>query len=178
MIAGIDYSMTCPAITIGKSKNIKDCISFFYTDKKKFAGSFSSGRVNGMFQFGYDSEMERFNNITEWAMSILRKYKVDFVCVEGYSMGSKGKVFNIAENTGILKHTLWKNNIEFITPSPTTVKKHFTGKGNANKTQMFEAYLEKTGFDVASILGTKPDGNPVSDVVDSYAMLCYGFENR
>ena len=31
------------------------------------------------------------------------------IAIEGYSMGSKGKVFNIAENTGVLKYKIYKD---------------------------------------------------------------------
>lgn len=93
-------------------------------------------------------------------------------------MGSKsGLVLNIAENGGLLKHKLWKAGIQFINPAPTSVKKFFTGKGNSNKIAMHDAFVEKTGKDISLLIESKKDGNPVSDIVDSYAMYLYGREN-
>ena len=125
----------------------------------------------------YEHEQERFYNISEWAMSILERFKVTYVCLEGYSMGQKGTVFNIGENTGLLKQKMWQKNIKYCTPAPTAVKKYFTGKGNAKKEQMYECFLEMTGVDLVKILNQTPNKNPISDIVDSYAMLCYGIDN-
>jgi Holliday junction resolvasome RuvABC endonuclease subunit len=119
--------------------------------------------------------MERFYNISQWAMSILKKFSVQEVCLEGYAMGAKGRVFNIAENTALLKYHLWRANIKYHTPSPTTVKKYYTGKGNSGKTLMHDAFVERTGINLVQEFGQNAESNPVSDIVDSHAMLCYGF---
>jgi Holliday junction resolvasome RuvABC endonuclease subunit len=171
MIAGIDYSMTCPAITVGPSTDFHKCKTFFYTDKTKYARSVNN--IHGMMAIAYESEMERFDNLSEWAMTILKKFGVKQVCLEGYSMGSKGKVFNIAENGGLLKYKMWKAGIDFVTPPPTTVKKVFAGSGSAKKEDMHTAFVDKTGVDVAKLLDKSAGASPVSDVVDSYAMLHY-----
>jgi Holliday junction resolvasome RuvABC endonuclease subunit len=176
MYAGIDYSMSSPSITVGPSKDFKKCKTFFYTSKKKLEGVHQH-HIYGILVQPYEHEMERFSNITEWAMSILRQFKVTEVCIENYSMGSKGKVFHIAENTGLLKYTMWKNNIKYYTPAPTSVKKQFCGKGNAGKDIMHEAFVEQTKIDLTEVFHQKADSNPVSDIVDSYAMLCYGIDN-
>lgn len=128
----------------------------------------------------WDSEEERFDIISDWAMAVLSKYNVTMLCLEGYSMGSsKGRVFNIAENIGLFKHKLHKSEIPFITPAPTAVKKHFTGKGNANKDLMYEALLDKgLETDVEKLLNCKSKDSPVSDIVDSYAMVSYLLEHN
>lgn len=177
MVMGIDYSMTSPAITVGSSTNFDKCKSFFYTDKKKLEGKFGDN-VYGMMKQPYESEIERYNLISEWTMSIIKKFNVQEVCLEGYAMGASGsRIFNIAENTGLLKYKLWYNGISFQTPSPSTVKKLFSGKGNSNKQAMYDSFLERTKVDLSEIMGTKSDKNPISDVVDSYAMLCYHLES-
>src|SRR5690554_3426607 len=101
--AGIDYSMTCPAITIGTSTDYGKCKSFFYSGSKKFEGKFGDN-IYGMLHMPYETQMERFHNISEWAMSILIKFKVTDVCLEGFAMAGKGRITDIAENTGILKY--------------------------------------------------------------------------
>lgn len=172
--AAIDYSMSSPAITVGQSTDYSKCKSFFYTTKKTLEGKHGRN-IYGTLALPYETEMERFNNIGEWTISVLKWFTVTEVCIEGYSMGSKGNVFNIGENTGILKHMLWKNGHKYHVPAPTQIKKHFTGKGNSNKTQMHDAFVQKTGVDLTAVFGKKADSNPISDVVDSYAILDCGF---
>ena len=41
--------------------------------------------------------------IYQTGQSLFSKPKVNQVYLEGYSMGSRGRVFHIAENTGVLK---------------------------------------------------------------------------
>ena len=66
--------------------------------------------------------------------------------IEDYSFGSKGRVFNLAENCGLLKYMLFKKGYRFFTVPPTVVKKFATGKGNANKEAMVKAAQEKYGY--------------------------------
>jgi Holliday junction resolvasome RuvABC endonuclease subunit len=126
----------------------------------------------------YSSDEERFDNISEWAITILKQHKITNACLEGYSMGSRGRVFAIAENIGLLKHKLWKMGVKFITPAPTSVKKTFTGKGNAKKSDMYAAMKEmNVDFDLETVLECSPDSSPVADIVDSYAMVHHFLNN-
>ena len=86
-------------------------------------------------------------------------------------------MFNIAENTGILKHYLKKNKFNFETIPPTVIKKHATGKGNANKELMYETFLSESHVDLQSQLSPKSTkiSNPVSDIVDSFYICKTGF---
>lgn len=175
--AGIDYSMSCPSITVGPSDDFSKCHSFFYIDKKKFEGKHPH-HIYGIMPFPFDHEMERFHNISQWAMSIIEQFKVTEVCLEGYAMGAKGRIFNIAENTALLKYHLWKAGIKYHTPSPNSVKKFYTGKGNSGKDLMHDAFVQRTGIDLTQVFGQNADSNPISDIVDSHAMLAYGFDNH
>lgn len=178
IVAGIDWSMTSPGICIYNTKDklkFANCQLFFYNDKPKFEKSFEN--VHGFKQKPYECQEERYNNLSEWAMNILHKFGVKSVTMEGYAMGaSKGLVFNIAENGGLLKHKMWLAGIEVQCPAPSAVKKHFTTKGNANKLAMYEALKASEGIDVVDLfvgITTKPEDSPVSDVVDAYAMVKY-----
>lgn len=181
MCAGIDYSFTCPAICVHPMrpiKNFDDCLVFFYTAQTKYNSTFHKN-IHGMIHQPYHSEQERFDNISQWAISILEKLKVSKVALEGYSMGSKGKIFEIGENTGLLKHRLYESGIQFITPAPTTIKKHFQGKGNAKKEQMLDAFNERFDLDLKTIMAynrTKIE-SPIGDVVDSVAITDYLISN-
>ncbi len=175
MYAGIDYSMSCPAITVGNSKDFNKCQSFFFTKVKKHQGAHSHN-IFGMTGPAYESEMERFHIVSEWAMTILRKLKVTDAAIEGYAMGGKGRVFQIGENTGLLKHKMWQAGINFRSLTPSAVKKDFSGKGNASKDVMHEAFVNQTKVDIAALFQQNPDSNPVSDIVDSYAIHQYGLK--
>ena len=55
----------------------------------------------------YKNPIERFANLSTWALSIINKLTNPQIFIEGYSFGSKGQaVFQIAENGGILKYRL------------------------------------------------------------------------
>ena len=120
----------------------------------------------------YSNELERYENLAEWVIECIRWYtcRVSMVYIEDYAFAATGKVFNIAENTGILKHYLKKCGFHFTTIPPTVIKKHATGKGNANKELMYETFLEETNIDLQTRLSPKSIKitNPVSDIIDSY----------
>lgn len=174
IIAAIDYSMSSPCITIGSCKDFHKCKSIYFTTKKKLDGK-RYDNIYGIFHPDeYENYAHRYDILSEWAMSVLRQFDVKKAWMEGYSMGSKGAVFNIGENGGVLKHKIWKHGIPLDIVPPTQVKKHFTGKGNADKISMHQSFTEKTGVSIIDIFNQKADSNPVSDIVDSYAILDYG----
>lgn len=171
--------MTSPAMCILQEDGLwTNSTNYFLTDKKKYQGVFGTQRgfqVIGELHPLYKTQQERFENIAKYFMRLLNLHiAVVFVAVEDYSMGSKGKVFHIAENTGILKYLLWKYNVPFITVPPTQIKKFATGKGNAKKEQMLEAFTKETNLDLSKIMGQagKLD-SPVTDVVDAYYIAKY-----
>jgi Holliday junction resolvasome RuvABC endonuclease subunit len=174
IIVGIDYSMTSPSICVhsGDAWSFDNCEFHFRNDNKKLQ---SSGRFHHYGIEFYSSQEERFYQSAEWARKVLKPYKIDLLVLEGYAMGAKGLIFNIAENTGALKRMFWEEGIKFITPAPTTVKKFFQGKGNANKEAMEAAFLAETSVDVKPIINQTKGSNPSSDIIDSYAMAKFGF---
>ena len=91
--------------------------------------------------------------------------------MEGYAYGAKGRVFNLAENMGLLKYKLYKHAIPVTIVEPSKVKKCATGKGNADKQVMYETFSKETNTDLKSVFGQKTLSNPVTDVIDSYYVL-------
>ena len=174
-IAAIDYSMTCPAITLydGGKFDFNNVKSYYRIDNKKYIGTF--GNVRGTAIQPYSTEMQRYINHAEWVISIIRQCSI--VAIEGYSMGSRGKVFHIAENTAILKYMLELNHIPYITVPPTRVKKHAI-KGNASKEEMYEAFVNQNKVDLKEQIGytAKKIGSPVSDIVDSFFICKYLYD--
>ena len=60
---------------------------------------------------------------------------------------------------------------------PSVVKKGATGKGNADKDKMYEAFVKETKVDLKKLFDTDKVGNPISDIVDSYFIQKVGYEN-
>jgi hypothetical protein len=75
---------------------------------------------------------------------------------------------------------MWVDKIPFIVTPPTVIKKLATGKGNANKEKMWDTFLEETHYDLYKVFGMKmpkkKDASPISDIVDSYYLARYYFE--
>ena len=70
-------------------------------------------------------------------------------------------MFNIGENTGLLKHKLYKNNLNTQIVTPTEIKKWATGKGNASKTDMYNAFVDQTGVELKDILECEPEQSSI-----------------
>ena len=176
---GIDYSLTSPAVCINDGT-----LKFYYlTTKKKWVGK-QSENIIGYEHKEWTDPIERFKNISDFVMDILYtnplfEQPVYDIYIEGYSFGSKGQgLFQIAENCGILKFRFLQKNINYNIVVPSVVKKGATGKGNADKDMMYEAFLKETKIDLKKILDTDKVGNPLSDIVDSYFIQKVGYENQ
>ena len=182
-IVGIDYSLNSPAICIaGDNFDFDKCSFHFLTSKKKHIGKFGKN-IFGYEIKEYTSNIERFNNISLWALDIIHKYKprqqTAQVFIEGYSFGSKGQaVFQIAENCGLLKYKLHMSpSILYDTIVPSVVKKYASGKGNADKQLMYDSFKEYTKKDLMKIFDMEKLNNPVTDIIDSYYIAKVGYEN-
>ena len=169
IIAGIDYSLTSPAICIlnGDTWCWDNLTFYFLTDKPTRAKTYLD-KIHGERLQDWNHEAERYCSIADWAKELV--IGCGDVALEGYSYGSKGKVFNIAENTGILKYKLYELSIPLTIYAPQAIKKFATTKGNATKDKMYESFVKDTNRQIMySIMPkAKKVGNPVSDVVDSY----------
>ena len=182
-VAGIDYSLTSPAICIAEVRDNKikfeDC-RFHYIKQTKNQNSVDV--FNAYDYPEYSDEIERYVNLAEWVIERIRWYngRVECVYIEDYAFAATGRVFNIGENTGILKQKLRSSGFRFTTIPPTVIKKEATGKGNANKELMYETFLAETKIDLQSQLTPKSTKivNPVSDIVDSYYICKTGFEKK
>lgn len=175
-IAGLDVSMTSPGITVYDTY-APDAFCFYaLSSKNKLIGNWLHRVCIDQYPL-YSSPEERFDKISEWIMEKIRY--CDAVFLEGYSYGSSGsKVFEIGENTGVLKHKLYKASIPITVYAPTSIKKHACGNGRADKIMMYDVFYEQTKIDLLGILGqAKKDSNPISDIVDSYHICQLGKES-
>ena len=177
IVVGIDYSMSSPAICIhqGDEWSFSNCSFYYLTNKKKFA--LQKPPFYPELHDDYNTQEERFDNISNWVLKTIPDELNMSVFLEGYAFGAKGVVFQIGENTGVLKHKLWQayeNPLQIIQPS--AIKKFATGKGNANKDLMCKAFIKETSYDLQGYFLCKIGESPMSDVVDSYYIAKCGFE--
>ena len=182
-IIGIDYSLTCPCCCVvdggfnGDNAGLDNCRFYFLTNTKKYEGLFLDGQIQGDYFDEWTSQQERHDNISEWVFNTVIGSTVNpYVFIEDYSFGSKGRVFNLAENTGLLKHKLYKRGIKFETLVPSVIKKLTTGKGNADKEKMYDKFYEETGVNMMEACDQTTLNNPVTDIVDSFFIARCGYE--
>jgi len=170
---GIDYSMTSPAMCIWDGDGPPEfvgCEVHFLTDLKKCVGFYSN--MSGWQMPEWSTPEERFDLISDAFLRHLRES--DRVVLEGYAFAAKGQVYQIGENGGLLKHKLYRKGIWFDVVAPSVIKKHGTGKGNADKALMEQAFVTSQGVDLRKALSlTDRQQNPVSDIIDAFYMCSY-----
>jgi len=178
MLIGIDYSITCPCLCLfdeRKSFKFDNCFFYYLTNTKKYADKIAPNITGESFQ-EYVQDVDRFDTISEWATNLC--IGAADVGMEGYAYGAKGRVFNLAENMGLLKYKLYKHAIPVTIVEPSKVKKCATGKGNADKQVMYDTFSKETNTDLKSMFGQKTLSNPVTDVIDSYYVLKAMIESK
>lgn len=182
---GIDYSIRCPAVCIFETNEEvpvwypENCQIHFLTERKKYCYRIMPN-VSGYYMPLYkeQNDMDRFDKISNWALSLLRPN--DIVGIEDYAFSARGLVYKIGENTGMLKFKLWEQQIQFEPVSNGKPKKLATGKGNADKQMMYDAFVAETEWNLHNHLVSKTNkiGSPFTDVADSYYICKYLFNKH
>ena len=182
-IAGIDYSLTSPAICVYKEEDG----GYFDFDRCMFHYLFNSERQRQLATGSGLSNLkaepypewktaeERHEKLASWAYRIVQG--CDEVYLEGYAFATAAQagVRSIAENTGLLKHKMWKNKLPFKSYPPTVIKKFATDKGNANKELMLGAFQEDTGVNLGLLLDSSVK-SPITDIADASFICKYQAE--
>lgn len=185
--AGIDYSLNCPAMCIYNSDDgefcHQNCRYYFNQNNVSYKEqlirkSWDIKNIIPHTQYEIEDYITRYAVLADWVISILILENVSIVAMEDYALGAQGKVFNIAECTMMLKLYMDMVGLEVHRYSPTLVKKCFCGKGNANKDLMIEKYDSIYNIDIKGILCKNTSDSPVSDIVDSHAMLYTYFKEK
>lgn len=181
-IVGVDYSITSPGIAIfdtqkGLIEPRKCNLYFFDTKPSKYEQKIST--VHPLpYPTSYEHNIERYDILAQRVINLVQHLPVREVAfvMEDYALGAKGKVFNLAENMGILKYVLHKGGYKFTTVTPTELKQFATGKGNATKEMMAESFLrEDPSLDIYRKMGLKAQYKStfVPDLVDAYFLAKY-----
>lgn len=206
VVVGIDYSMTAPATCIHPVHpedgefNFKNCKFLIQSDKKQpklFEPRITHVLLPKTKDFG--SPEHRWDMISQGVFVFLLGYDVKSFGVEDYSFASKSNnMFDVGENTGVLKHKAHKAHLKVRPVNVVHVKQmsKAEGGGNATKYQILQqfkkdepegyAFLEKTvGVEVKVKVKTKiknegkPNevrlqvqteevSSPAADIIDSY----------
>ena len=174
-IAGIDYSLCGPAICISDMNEPFDfhsCEFFFLTNIKKHAKKIKQN-ITGETFLDYNQEIQRYETIADWAAD--KVTGCSRIGLEGYAYNATGKIFHIAENTGVLKYKLYQKSLPVDIFTPSVIKKFATGKGNASKDLMYQSFLEDTGVPLSQFMGMNKDKikSPLSDIVDAFYICKY-----
>lgn len=172
---GIDYSINSPCVCVAiGGTEIKNC-RFYVLRQKKLHESISHPQIELVGDWKDNKTyplMTKYHRNSEMVLGILGDlFSYESINIEGYSYGSfSSSVIQLAENGGILRYRLIGFNYKDI--PPTVVKKNATGKGNAKKDQMYQAWIREGGFDLKTLFKTENDAdNPLSDIVDSYFIM-------
>ena len=102
--------MNGTGICIGDTSdtNFDSCKIWYMSQSKKEEGLFRNGQIVGIPESkGHSCAEHRYSENAKILIDILIENDVEQVFIEGYSMGSKGKVFNIAESTGAFKMLMY-----------------------------------------------------------------------
>ena len=184
-LAGIDYSLTSPAICVWKQNADRlfdfDSCDLYYLETAQRLKRTKTGLLNLHPELypDWETEEQRHDLLSDWAMSCIQGCEV---FIEGYAFATSGKshVRSVAENSGLLKHKMYKANQKFTSVPPTVIKKYATGRGNANKEVMYEAFNAEllTPPDLKTALKPKSTKltSPVTDIVDAYFIAKWGWE--
>jgi hypothetical protein len=190
-IAGIDYSLTSPAICVWKDKNdnrhnrqfnFNMCDVYYLETAQRLRRAPSHGILTNLYPEEYpewETEEQRHDLLSEWAMKCISGC---YVFIEGYAFATSGKshVRSIAENSGLLKHKMYKTNQPVQSIPPTVIKKFATDKGTANKEVMHDFFIREvdTPTNLKTILRPKSTKltSPITDIVDSYWICKYGWK--
>lgn len=181
-IAGIDYSITSPAIVVydGPEKpfNHRYCKAFYFDNRKNAPiRPVCELDLKPNYYPLWNTPEQRYQELASWACSILLAEGIEEVYLEDYifnmSKSNPGLIFNMAENTGVLKNNLWFMGIKHMPVSPTELKLWVANHGQAKKDELEKRFINETGLeDFRKILWlTEKASAPISDIIDAY-YLC------
>ena len=115
-IAGIDYSLTSPAICVYKEEedggyfDFDRCVFHYLSNNERQQQLATRSGLSNLKAEPYPewkTAEERHEELTAWAYRIVQGCEEVFL--EGYAYGVTSNRAPIYENTAILKHRMWKN---------------------------------------------------------------------
>lgn len=174
-VAGIDFSIRCPAmcIHVGDSWSPANCHFFYLYGVKKWIRN--DRQISSELHQEFANNIERLDWITSWFVDRLHGFKLPEVFIEEYSFSRESSSTHIlAEGCGVLKNKIHHSDLKIETLPVKTIKKVASGNGNATKEVMCSAFLGERSWlnDVLPCPLGKP---PLADLVDAYFVAKMGF---
>lgn len=106
---------------------------------------------------------------------LIESNNISYMAMEGMSFGSRGStVFDLGGLSHMIREVFLLNEVKFVVIPPKTLKKYWTGSGNANKEEMIEeATNRKIDIPIMKNYGTKklPYMRYDDNIVDSLALV-------
>jgi len=99
----------------------------------------------------------RLSAMSREILLLVRNFSPDLVVLEGFSIGSINRPYDLGEISGVLKVGLFESELEFITVPPKSMKFFVTGDGSASK--------EKVMWHVCKKYGVTTDNDNIADAV-------------
>ena len=185
IFVGIDNSLQSPGLTIYDKQ---DELYYFYflTQRKRETGikvTTDKYVLEGIDYPEWKTREERIDKVTQILIDKIDQFPTldKNIMIEGYAFSAQSRsVTHLAEIGGVLRNKLYKLNLLYDEIPPTVIKKFFTGKGNSNKNGMYLQYKNYIrDWQVPNLfkeIGINPKSkktNPVDDIIDSFAIVCY-----
>lgn len=114
----------------------------------------------------FKTRMERLDYIISELNKVFKLYSNKFVVIEHYAFGKFSSAYSLAELGGVLRYKLYKEDIPFIEIAPTTLKKYFTGRGDAKKEDIKAWIYKRYQYEFM---------DKTNDEADAFVCACYGF---
>jgi hypothetical protein len=177
--AGLDFSITCPALTIYDDKT-NEYEVYVWTNVKKLEG-YSLIKNNGKTYFFNIDYLERKKDHYEYYFklvdSIIHKIeskKIEALGIEQYAFGGSGKLTILAEAVGMIKRFYFKTYNKYIMEVPIQLGKMVGNsefRGDASKYTNIQYFLKNECNFLESLHLSIRDESPVGDIVDSFNIM-------
>lgn len=111
------------------------------------------------------SGLERVQLIATHVMELIHQIRPDVIVIEGYSLhtGHASSIVPLVELGGVLRFMMMLDELKWLDPRATSLKKFVTGKGSAKKDQMMMWVLKRWGHTSIS-----------NNTADAYGLACMG----
>ena len=109
--------------------------------------------------------IDRIKAICSDVLHLLEVHGPDCIVIEGYSLNMRhaSSVIPLVELGGVLRFLMHMDNLKWLAPRATELKKFVTGKGNSPKDQVMMHVLKRWGHESKS-----------NDTADAYGLACMG----
>lgn len=175
-----DWSMSAPSFALYDTEDgeftFENSSHYYLTTVKKHVHKLENLHVYGDLVPDYETNEERWDLLSDsvmWVIDNKAQSHIDYFAIEGYAFGSSASsVHQIAENAAVLKHKIYCQGIPIEVINPSTVKKWYSGKGNAKKDELYKVFVEKTGIKLRDYFDLPENQwEPLAGVVDSWILL-------